>query len=309
MSGNVPLSSFSPPAAAPVVAPPVPAPPASGHAPDLRSKLPAFALADAPAPAPSQTPAIPPPPQEVTLRFRHEDVKVSPDELRRLAQIGLSAQHLDQRRAQIDQREQANARKLEVADALAALAQIDPRRYQMVNQILAGRDPVGQDSGDDGLTPQGQQGTITPEIEMRLAQLERSQQAALASLHQRDAEVQMRDAIGQHEILRQSPEAAELARLQMNALIQSGEVADFHAAATIVADRQRRIIQQHMDAELRRRTEARDQSPARSQPPSSALPRLDKSQLSYSGHRSGSTRQQLSDWVKKFKATLNPDVT
>lgn len=315
---NIPLSSFgkSADAPAPAAAPaPAPAPaPTVTDVPgvDPRHKLPSFLLNDQPAPSVASTPVTAPAlPEKLSIRFRHQDLELPISEVQRLAQIGMSAQKIDERKRELDELARANQEKIQVADLLGSLAQVDPARYRQVQAILSGRSPVPDDglggNVDDGLTPQAGGGSMTPELEMRLARLEQTQTAALASLQQRDAQARLQGALSKHEILRTSPEAEELARLQIDAMMRSGEVEDYDTAALIAADRQRKLIQNHMDGERRKREEARTVTPPRSQQASTALPRIDPSQVSYRGTRNGQSRGALRELLSKIRAATNPN--
>lgn len=313
---NIPLSSVGSKDASPA---PAPAAPQSVSIPEpangtpFRAKIPESALMGKPTSAAEPSAAKDATPEKLKLRFRHEDVEVDLNEAKRLAQIGLSAQSLDDRRRQIEERENLNRDKIQVGDLMAQLAQSDPVRFKAVQDIIAGRRPAmaqQQDDGlssDDGLTDSNSGGNMSPAVEARLRQLEAAHQATLRTLHQRDHKQRLEDAIGRHDVLRASPEAEELARIQIDALMRSGDVDDVDRAALIVADRQKRLVQAHLERERRAREEAREASPVRSQPASSALPRMDKSNLTYSNFRNQSARSTLSDWLKKVRASVDPN--
>lgn len=241
------------------------------------------------------------------LRFRHQDIEMPEEEVLKLAQKGMSAQKLEERRAQIEAQARENERRLAFVNDLEFIRTSDPQRFQRAMDVLVNgaASAAPQDSDDDGLTQAPAARTVDTALERRLAALEARNQQTERALNQRDHASRVERAIASREYLRQNPEAGEIAQELMEVALAKGEFDSVEDAAPVIEARVKRLVQGHMEAERRAQVAKREATMPRSQSVMPNMPRLDSKFTTASARGKPATRQALKDWFGQIRRAVN----
>lgn len=249
-------------------------------------------------------------PRKIKVKFRHQEVELDEKDAQTYIQKGMSAQKLEERRAQIEAQARENDKRLEFATHMERLAQADPTRFQAAMDILLtggsplvsqGRAAATQEPDDDGLTPEHQAPNVSA-LERRLAALEARNQQVERSFHQRDHESRMQTALNSREYLRDNPEAGEIARRLLENALALGDVDSPEEGAPLIEAQVKRLVQGHVQAEQRRLTQQREAGVPRSAPASVELPRLDRNVVR--DFRKPEGRAALARWMDSVRQVV-----
>lgn len=245
--------------------------------------------------------------RSMKLRFRHQDIEMPEEEVLKLAQKGMSAQKLEERRAQVEALARENEERLKFVNHLEFIRTADPARFQRAIDLLVtgGAVPQAQDSDGDGLTEPQPARTVDTALERRLAALEARNQQTERALNQRDHASRVERAIASREYLRQNPEAGEIAQELMEVALAKGEFDSVEDAAPVIEARVKRLVQGHMEAERRAQVAKREASMPRSQSVMPNMPRLDPKFATSAARGKPATRQALKDWMGQIRRAVS----
>lgn len=266
-----------------------------------------------PAAQPAQQPAAGQPPKGwekiltpeglARIKFRDKTVELTPEEFARRAQIGTSAEELDRAKREFQETRRQNEDMTRAGQLLAQFAQQDPEGYRAIQEIIAGRrPPAAMTRGESNLLRDDDEApTMSPEVERRLSNAERTAQQAMMALQQRDQEARLEKAMRDRPYLRSNPKAAELAQSLARAAMSQGDSPDnaaMYAEATI-----REIVTDHLENERREREARRETAaPAAVSRGLGPMPRADWKgrQPSHRGATQAEDRNVLLDLMRKM---------
>jgi hypothetical protein len=264
------------------------------------------------APEQPAAPAAPAPtlPPKAKVRFRHQDIELSHDDLVKFAQKGLAADKLEERRQQVEREQRDNEARLAVVRDLELLRQTHPERFQAALDVMRGVQPARReepagDPLDEPLTPQARQAQIPTEWERRIAALEARYNQTEQALHQRDRHTRVERALSSQAYLNENPEAGDVARRLLESSLAAGEFETPEDAAPIIAAQVKRLVEGHLEVERKARQSRADAAVPRTPSGAPQIPRLDPKYATRKALKDGSAVQGLRGLMSSFRQALN----
>jgi hypothetical protein len=269
--------------------------------------------------APAAPPAAPAKPPPLRVQFNRSEIDVDPysDEGKKYIQLGMKADKLEQRAAQIKSMETQQNAELQAGRLLSQMAQSDPNGFAIIKDVLAGRADrylrpqapaapgQGQAPSDDdgGLTGDEGANRLLSEVAQKLTLLDARLQNQERTTHQRDRQSSLERAL-QRPGLRATPEAAELAQLLVPALEHEFD-GNLDLAAQAAEGTIKRLLEGHLRSERERREATRENAPLPSMNGGAPMPMLDRQKLTYKELKSGGAVAHLRDLVARARAAVS----